>query len=259
MDFIIAIPSYNRATELNNKTLITLKEGGILSEQIFIFVANNEEELIYKFVLNKDNYNKIIVGELGITNQRIFISKYFPENTNIVSCDDDIEAFLKLNGPKEKLKKIENLNNLFNNTFELLKKENLYLAGFIGHHNPYWLKPGYSTNLKFIIGVCHLYINRHDPDLYPSIEYEVKGDYEQSILFYLKDNGIIRFNDICMITKYNAPGGLGKDRTEKSKKAQEYLTKTYPFICIENKKRINEVSLSGYPGPLKKYLEFIKV
>ena len=40
MDFIIAIPSYNRAKELNDKTLITLKEGGIPPEKINIFVAN---------------------------------------------------------------------------------------------------------------------------------------------------------------------------------------------------------------------------
>ena len=254
MDFIVAIPSYNRAKELNNKTLITLKEGGIKPEQINIFVASASEELVYKYILNKENYNKIIVGELGIRNQRIFISKYFPENTNIVSCDDDIESFQELDN--KILKKINNLNKLFVDTFELLKKEKLYLAGFIGHHNPYWMKEGYTRNLKFIIGVCHLYINRHDPNLYPGLECQVKEDYEQSILFYLKDNGIIRYNDICFITKYNAPGGVGQDRFDKMKIAQEYLCDKYPFICIPKFKKnsMPEVSLSGFPGPMTKYL-----
>ena len=96
MDFIVAIPSYLRATELNEKTLITLKNGGIPPEQIFIFVADDTQELTYKYILNKNNYNKIIVGELGIRNQRIFISKYFPENTNIVSCDDDTTTSTKI-------------------------------------------------------------------------------------------------------------------------------------------------------------------
>ena len=254
MDYIIAIPSYNRAKELNDKTLITLKDGGIKPEQIFIFVASASEELVYKYILNKENYNKIIVGELGIRNQRIFISKYFPENTYIVSCDDDIESFQKLS--ETKLEKIEDLNNLFNNTFELLKKENLYLAGFVGHHNPFWLNPGYSTNLKFIIGVCHMYINRHDPDLYPSEECQVKEDYEQSILFYLKDGGILRHNDVCFITKYNAPGGVGVDRFDRMKIAQEYLCNKYPFICIKKFKKNGtpEVRLSGFNGPMTKYL-----
>ena len=254
MDYIIAIPSYNRAKELNDKTLITLKDGGIKPEQIFIFVASASEELVYKYILNKENYNKIIVGELGIRNQRIFISKYFPENTYIVSCDDDIELFQKLN--ETNLDKIEDLNNLFNNTFELLKKENLYLAGFVGHNNAFWLESGYSTNLKFIIGVCHMYINRHEEDLYPSEECEVKEDYEQSIKFYLKDKGIIRFNDICFKTKYNEPGGVGVDRFDRMKKAQEYLCKTYPFICKAKfrKDGTPEVRLSGFNGPMTKYL-----
>tara|TARA_R110002124_G_scaffold245526_1_gene410691 strand:- start:600 stop:1397 length:798 start_codon:yes stop_codon:yes gene_type:complete len=263
MDIIIAIPSYNRAKELNNKTLITLKEGGIKPEQINIFVASASEELVYKYILNKENYNKIIVGELGIRNQRIFISKYFPENTNIVSCDDDIEAFLELDKCQANkfLKKIVDLNKLFNNTFELLKKHNLYLAGFVGHNNKFWLNPGYSTNLKFIIGVCHLYINRHDSDLYPSEESESKEDFEQSIKFFLKDKGVIRYNDLCLKTKYNQPGGLGIDRFERNKNAQEYLCKTYPFICKAKfrKDGTPEVNLSSFPGPLKKYLENIKI
>lgn len=255
MDFIIAIPSYLRATELNEKTLITLKNGCIQPEQIFIFVADKTQELTYKYILNKNNYNKIIVGELGIRNQRIFISKYFPENTNIVSCDDDIESFQELDN--KILKKIENLNNLFINTFELLKKEKLYLAGFIPHKNPFWMKEGYTINLKFIIGVCHLYINRHDPYLYPSIECEVKEDYEQSILFYLKDNGVIRFNNICMKTNFNAAGGVGQDRFERMKIAQEYLCNKYPFICLKKFKKngMPEVSLSGFQGPMSKYLD----
>ena len=261
MDYIIAIPSYKRAKELNNKTLITLKEGGIPPEKINIFVASASEEVVYKHILNKENYNKIIVGELGIRNQRIFISKYFPEYTHIVSCDDDIESFSELDKTqaRKNLKKIVDLNKLFDNTFELLRTENLYLAGFPGHSNVYWLNPGYSTNLKFVIGVCHLYINRHDTDLYPNIESESKEDYEQSIKFYLKDKGVIRYNDICFKTKYNQPGGLGVDRFERNKNAQEYLCKTYPFICKSKfrKDGTPEVSLSGFPGPLKKYLENI--
>ena len=47
MDFIVAIPSYQRANELNEKTLITLKNGGIQPEQIFIFVADDLQSVPY--------------------------------------------------------------------------------------------------------------------------------------------------------------------------------------------------------------------
>ena len=59
-----------------------------------------------------------------------------------------------------------------------------------------------------------------------------------------------------MITKYNAPGGLGQDRFEKNKIAQEYLCNKYPFICLKKFKKngMPEVSLSGFQGPMSKYL-----
>ena len=68
-------------------------------------------------------------------------------------------------------------------------------------------------------------------DLYPSMQSVSKEDIEQSILFYLKDGGVVRFNDITFTTKFNAPGGLGTDRFQMNKNAQEYLVETYPGIA----------------------------
>ena len=48
MDYVIAIPSYNRTHEITIKTLKSLKEGGIPSNKIHVFVANQEEEKKYK-------------------------------------------------------------------------------------------------------------------------------------------------------------------------------------------------------------------
>ena len=54
-------------------------------------------------------YHKLVIGKLGITHQRIFISKYFPIGQYIVSLDDDIEEVSKLRGT-DKLVKIKDLN-----------------------------------------------------------------------------------------------------------------------------------------------------
>ena len=87
------------------------------------------------------------------------------------------------------------------------------------------------TDLRFIIGVFHGYINRHDEDLYPNALSEGKEDIEQSILFYKKDLKILRFEQYSFKTKFLAPGGLGKDRMTINKLAQDYLCETYPDIC----------------------------
>ena len=54
---------------------------------------------------------------------------------------------------------------------------------------------------------------------------------EEKLYFnYLKDEGEI-YRDITFTTKFNAPGGLGVDRFQMNKNAQEYLVKTYPNIA----------------------------
>ena len=79
MDYKIAIPSYKRSETIKNKTLKLLNEYGIDNERITIFVANKEEESIYKDSL-QDKY-KIVVGVPTIGKQRNFIEKYYKEST----------------------------------------------------------------------------------------------------------------------------------------------------------------------------------
>ncbi len=237
MDYKIAIPSYLRHKELKSKTLNTLKLNNIHSDKIFIFVANQNEYDIYKNYLEENTYNKIIIGELGIRNQRIFISKYFNENDYIVSCDDDIENFLKFKNKNEKLENIFNIEEEIIKNFEYCKNNNIYLWGVNGHNNSFWMTDKYKNGLYFLIGVFHGYINRHDDNLYPDLLSESKEDYEQCILFYLKDKKILRVDYLGFKTKYNAVGGLGTDRFLKNKTAQEYLFNKYPELCRKHFKK----------------------
>ena len=228
MDRVYVIPSYDRPLELKLKTLSTLKRYGIDKDKIFVFVANNEEYNKYVGMLDPDTYKDIIVGEKGIRNQRKYISKFFQTNIHIISMDDDIEEiYFRLN-EKEQIV-IEDLNNFINDAENKMKENGAYLWGVYPVNNPYFMpKKEISTDLQFVIGVFHGYINRHEEDLYPNILSESKEDYEQSILFYKKDKSIIRFNNIRFKTKFNAVGGLGKDRFDMNKLAQDYLKETYP-------------------------------
>ena len=91
MDRVYVIPSYDRPLELKLKTLSTLKRHGIDKDKIFVFVANNEEYKRYEEKLDPGTYKEIKVGELGIRNQRKYISQFFEEGIHIISMDDDIE------------------------------------------------------------------------------------------------------------------------------------------------------------------------
>jgi hypothetical protein len=232
MNYVIAIPSYNRVKQLKEKTLKTLMKNKINPKKIFIFVANDEERLKYLNYLDSETFNQIIIGQKGIRNQRIFISKYFDQGKYIVSCDDDIEDFktLEIINGKKTLKTIFNIEYEIIRNFIVCQTYNKFLWGVVAHGNPYWMNENTSIGLYFCIGVFHGYINRHIDDLYPHELSETKEDYEQCILFSLKDGGVVRRNDLCFHTKYNQEGGLGKDRYERNKVAQQYLVNKYPKL-----------------------------
>jgi len=244
MSYVVAIPSYNRADSIANKTLSYLLKGGVSPSKIFIFVANKAQEKMYRSAVPSEMYSEIVVGKIGIANQRKFISHYYPIGTYIVSLDDDVEELQMLRG--DKLVCIRNVDAFFKRAYSLLKKENRFIWGIYPVRNPFFMYNTVSTGLKFIIGVTFGYINRKLKRLEPSPKAEGKEDIEQSILYYKEDGGVLRFNNVTHKTKFNAEGGLGSDRQQMNKSAAEYLQATYPDIVtvFQRKNGMTEVRLA---------------
>jgi len=244
-NYVIAIPSYNRPNEIIHKTLTTLLNGGVSKNKIYIFVANKIQEKLYIDTVPKQLYHKIVVGKIGIANQRVFISNYFPINQYIVSLDDDVEELQYLKG--DKLFKLKNLDIFFKDAYKILKKEKLYIWGVYPVRNSFFMYNDISTDLKFIIGVTFGYINRKLKQLVPHVK--VKEDVEQSILYYIHDGGVVRFNNIVPKTKFNAPGGIGVERYELNKTAADILKQKYPDIVtiFHRKNGMPEVRLARLP------------
>jgi hypothetical protein len=244
MSYVIAIPSYNRADTIAGKTLSCVLDGGVSPSRITIFVANKTQEKMYQSVVPREMYKDIVVGKVGIANQRKFISHYYPVGTYIVSMDDDVEDLKMLRG--DKLATIRDLDGLFTRAYAVLKKEKLYIWGIYPVQNPFFMHNTTTTNLKFIIGVTFGYINRRLKRLEPSPRAEGKEDYEQSILYYKEDGGVVRFNNITHKTKFNSVGGLGADRQLMNKRAAEYLESAYPDIVsiFHRKNGMTEIRLA---------------
>ena len=232
--YVVAIPSYNRPEAIVQKSLKTLADGGVPHNLVHIFVANKTEEKRYKESVPSNMYGKIVVGKIGITEQRKFIIKYYPEGQEVVSIDDDVEGLYRKKSDSE-LVKIKNVHKFFLNAFDVLKKEHLFIWGIYPVFNPFFMKNKTTNDLKFIIGTLHGFINRKTKTIQPSSKIKEKEDYEQSIKYFIKDGGVVRFNDITIKAKKHAPGGLGltKDRLEANRVAANYLEKTYPgYVSI---------------------------
>jgi hypothetical protein len=226
MKYVVAIPSYKRSLLLSQKTLKMLSTGSVPSSCIYVFVANQLEAEEYK----RSTSVKIVVGELGISQQRNFIANYFPRNTLVVSIDDDVEGIYKKKG--EGLEKIENVDMFFKAAFKQCMNAGLFLWGVYPVFNAFYMKHSITIDLRFILGTLFGFVSRPgDKSLKLSLETATKEDFEQTILYFIKDGGVMRFNDVGLKTKFfNPNGGLGglEARFEKSELAAKALGEKYP-------------------------------
>jgi hypothetical protein len=239
MVYQIVIPTYGRPDLVQEKTLALLHSYKIPKQQITLFVANKKEYESYKKVSEK-LYGSIVIGVPGIVNQRNFISRYYPVGTHIVSFDDDISALWELRGTK--LVPLESLTQTIRRGFALCKKFGYHLWGIYPTKNALWMCSEPSTNLKFLIGHMHGFINRKIP-----LHVAMKEDYEFSLENAVRDGGVIRLNDIAATTKMGAPGGLGMtvvERKEVYSKAIDFLLNKYPGLVRKNPRREGEILLA---------------
>ena len=240
-DYVIAIPSYNRAETLRDKTLAMLNSYDIPRARIHIFVADKEQAEIYKEVLPKSDYGRIVVAEKGLMQARNFITQYYPENKPIVSFDDDVTELEILRD--EKLVHLSSLEKIIKEAFALCKENDLNLWGIYPIRNAFFMKDEYSTDLKFIIGHMHGVFNKHDRILTTTY----KDDYERTLLYATKDGGVIRLNNVVAKTKMGAKGGLDTavaKRLEENKKASVMLMKKFPGLVRLNSRREGEILLA---------------
>jgi hypothetical protein len=253
MGYKIAIPSYKRHTTLKKKTMRVLAEYKVPAKLIHIFVANQEEAKLYRETLDKGTYGKIVVGKPGIREIRNFMANYFAEGEQIVYLDDDISKIWQCyskGDPKSKkdnkLERLKSFDKFVKSAFRMSQRTGFHNWGVYPTDNPYFMKPTMHNNshvsqdLKFLIGFFTGVINSHEGEVRTISD---KEDYERTIKYYLKDGGVLRFNNISCNTRcYKEPGGIQTDRKkENSRINANKLIQKYPDLVS-----INEGRKSGF-------------
>jgi hypothetical protein len=260
---IFVIPSLSRVETLQKKSIRMLIESyHIHPEHIHIFVVKEEEAIYTQALLPIYPAIHIHVGPIGLHHMRNHIHAFFPENTDMVCLDDDIESLVEMKedttvSDKKSCKRYplfslssERFHTLLEDAFQALRKHNAYLFGIYPVKNGYFMKglPEKSYNLRFCVGAFWGCINRHKESLKISIE--EKEDVERTILYYLEDQCVLRYNYIAPVTRYyKEKGGMqtgSTNRIETSKQSCEYLLQTYPRLCklyTSKKSGIYEIKL----------------
>jgi hypothetical protein len=237
------IPSFGRYDSIKLKTLNLLEKYNINKRQIYIFVVKDELEL-YK--MHNPEYNNIIIGELGLHNQRNFINRYFKNNCKIVSLDDDLEDFKMLN-IENILMSVPDMKAFITMVFREMLDKNAFISGVSQTDNDYFMKNSITYDLSFLIGHFFCYINRHNNDLI--INNQHKEDYERTIKYFLKDKIIVKYNGYCFKTKtYLNSSGMNiniNNRILQSNQRVEELINMYPDIIYKknSKSKFNEIKL----------------
>lgn len=213
MDYVIAIPSYKRATLLKQKTLALLERFGVQKDKIYIFVADQRELEDYSNEIN--GYN-IIEAEKGLVLARRFYNQYFPKNTRILNLDDDC-AELKQRTPDAKLDDYRgSFDSLVETGFGICEKQGARLWGINPVANGFFMADTVTVGLRYICGNVHgsyagdSVISGEDRNLESSGE-----DFLTTLRSFVKYGSVVRLDWICPTTKYFAHGGIDAELKDK--------------------------------------------
>jgi hypothetical protein len=240
----ICIPSISRSDMLLNKTLATLQNNNIDSKLIYIFVVESEYEL-YKSVIGNE-YN-IVIGVHGLVNQRAYIESYFEAGEHLIFFDDDVtEIDLTMT-------QYTSLQDFFNFTFDYCVENNSFIWSVYPVYNPFFRtsQKEITTHLNFCIGTFYGIISRPNHlklQINTYTKLDEKEDSIRTLLYFILDGVVIRFNKVGFKTKfYNKIGGMGpvNERVNNSIEACQILLKHFPEygkIAIR-KSGINEFKL----------------
>jgi len=232
----IIVPSFKRHKTLKDKTLNYLSKTNVDKNNIYIYVANEEEKKIYQENLDKNTYGQIVVGKRGIPQQRNHIQKTHEIGTWLFMIDDDIKKLSEKINDK-KLVDLIDLDGFIKNAFSLCAKRNIRYFGTYPVDNPFFMKKNVSFDLKYIVGNVIGIINNHDVLRDEGQECKARANYtagkeshEMTVKYYIADKGIGRFNYIAPTTEYwKGEGGHQVSRNQDGEKeATDWLANKYP-------------------------------
>jgi len=240
-DYVIAIPSKGRPQLLLKKTYEKIIDNYKLDyKKIYIFVSSKEDLKDYAKNIPKHKYKKIVLSPQGLTETFNYIGEYFPEGQKILLLQDDVTAFYELTKKNKKIKlgHIKKLKPLIRRVFRGLDKTGLSLAGFYPVANETWMDKSkeVTTNLCFIFDPVRCYINRKAIKLTTRFngKRSTKQDIENSILNYINDGGVLRFNKYSFETQYSPPGtegGFGQRTNKEELNVAKGIIDRYPLFA----------------------------
>jgi hypothetical protein len=202
----IALPSYRRVDVCENRTVATLERLGINRKDIDVFVADEEDRILYKKKVRGVN---VILGKKGLAPQRKFYHGYYNSGDSIVNVDDDIFDLKVVNSAGKLERFCGDIRKVIDYAFHMCRSTGARLWGVSPFANAFYMKRSTSIGLRYICGIFHgtyagdCVWGDSDRSLVSSGE-----DFETTLRSFTKHGRVIRLDWLCPITKYFAEGGI---------------------------------------------------
>jgi hypothetical protein len=224
----VVIPSYGRHLTIGNQTLHFLNRIGYPASKIFIFVSDSDQATLYKSWVEEKLYGQIIVGVLGLKEQRNFISDWLAEDEIYISMDDDLDNVKVMPG--------HSFLDLMKDAVSKISTREHGLAGCLSNSDARRFKNDFTQHLSHIVGCFWIARNVRDIRIDGFAE---KEDYERSIKYFQKYGKVLRYRWAGVQTQYiKDTGGIAKEgRQLREAQAVLGLTNKYPAMCTRIHKK----------------------
>jgi hypothetical protein len=229
----VAIPTLGRSDTITHKTLKYLKRSGYPAEKIHLFVADEKEFDVYTKAVPQELYGEIIVGCLGLKEQKNFITSFYPEDEIIIQMDDDVKS---ISGP-------HSFMELVNMGVDALSVRTSGLWGVMPNNDTRRFKSNTTRHLSFIIG-CFFIMRNHKSI---KVTYSEKDDVERSILYFKRYGQVLRYQGSGVDTGYGkGEGGLQTPGRAERRDAEvvRFQTEFPGYVSVVDKKGIADVVLN---------------
>ena len=188
-DFVICVPTYNRPDIFKTHAYMTIAANN-LTDNLYIFVADEQQKLLYEQALQGLPYKEIRVrcnGEPELWKAYGAISRSFPEGQKILWMEDKVKLYCLSNGTEgEVVKDNINLKEHVENAFNICEREGVGSFTFNGQTN-------HRPNKLFLKGKPWCQIGFHPT--YASIS----GFINQPDLFTMDANTSVMMDDVLSL------------------------------------------------------------
>lgn len=239
MTYQVAIPSYQRAERLAG-TLRMLFSRGVPASQMTVFLHDNDPQARdYGILAAETGIDLVMTTARGITAQRTAILNAYPQDTNLLSIDDDVTNIQRAVDSKT-LQPVMDLNALFESMFDETRRRGLFVWGLSPVPNAYFMKPGQiGEGLKFLIFTVWGCIVRHNHPVH-AFTVPYKDEHELSLRAWWYDGATVRHDGVAATANYyTAPGGCqaaGRDHAQVEASVASLLEQ-WPGLVRRNLRR----------------------